>query len=224
MRCGLRLLSNSLTCECRNPQLPGLEEARLRLLPLGHRLASLDRAALEGVTIPESQYQIGWSHGREKLVGDRPDLAKGSFYANPLCEDLLEEMLERRRYISDPRDDKAPEKRKRNDSIESVLKWDECPYSELQDEDIVTLAKMCPGFYHPNVSTSIMRVCKLFYSGTNRNDSDLAERLLARVGNSFQRLWKVDPSGWDYGGQLLRPIRRCHVSGVQAAAGKDSET
>ncbi|EJK77045.1 hypothetical protein THAOC_01149 [Thalassiosira oceanica] len=123
--------------------VPGLEEARMRLLPLGHRLASLDREALEEITVPESQYQCGWSHGREKLVGDRPDLAKGSFYANPICEDLLEVMMERRRYISDSRN--------KNDSIESALKWDECPHSELQDEDLVRLAKSCPGFYHPNV-------------------------------------------------------------------------
>ena len=126
--------------------VPGLDEARLRLLPLGHRLASLDREALQEITVPESQYQCGWSHGREKLVGDRPDLGKGSFYANPLCEDLLEEMMERRRYIFDSSVEKAP-----NSSVDSALKWDECPYSELQDEDLIALAKSCPGFFFPNV-------------------------------------------------------------------------
>lgn len=27
-------------------------------------------------------YNVGWSHGKEKM-GDKPDYAKGSFYANP---------------------------------------------------------------------------------------------------------------------------------------------
>jgi hypothetical protein len=31
---------------------------------------------------PDTFYSFGWSHGREKLQG-KPDLAKGSFYANP---------------------------------------------------------------------------------------------------------------------------------------------
>lgn len=31
-------------------------------------------------------WNVGWSHGKEKL-GDKPDFAKGSFYANPLYDD-----------------------------------------------------------------------------------------------------------------------------------------
>ena len=31
-------------------------------------------------------YNVGWSHGKEKL-GDKPDFAKGSFYANPLFDE-----------------------------------------------------------------------------------------------------------------------------------------
>lgn len=30
-------------------------------------------------------YNVGWSHGKEKM-GDKPDLAKGSYYANPLYD------------------------------------------------------------------------------------------------------------------------------------------
>jgi hypothetical protein len=33
-----------------------------------------------------SMYNVGWSHGKEKL-GDTPDFAKGSFYANPLYDE-----------------------------------------------------------------------------------------------------------------------------------------
>jgi hypothetical protein len=29
---------------------------------------------------------VGWSHGNEKLQGDRPDWAKGSYYGNPLVD------------------------------------------------------------------------------------------------------------------------------------------
>jgi hypothetical protein len=34
----------------------------------------------------ESHYNFGWSHGKEIFVG-KPDMAKGSFYANPLFND-----------------------------------------------------------------------------------------------------------------------------------------
>lgn len=33
-----------------------------------------------------SMYNVGWSHGKEKL-GDTPDFAKGSFYGNPLYDE-----------------------------------------------------------------------------------------------------------------------------------------
>jgi hypothetical protein len=52
-------------------------------------LALLPDDELEKITDKTSGYQVGWSHGREKLEGDKLDLAKGSFYANPLTDDLL---------------------------------------------------------------------------------------------------------------------------------------
>lgn len=33
---------------------------------------------------PASNYNVGWSHGKESLKPGVPDTAKGSFYANPL--------------------------------------------------------------------------------------------------------------------------------------------
>lgn len=38
------------------------------------------------LTDHKSLYNSGWSHGKEKLKGDKPDLAKGSFYFNPLTD------------------------------------------------------------------------------------------------------------------------------------------
>ncbi len=32
---------------------------------------------------PESLYSFGWSHGKEKMKEGKPDIAKGSYYANP---------------------------------------------------------------------------------------------------------------------------------------------
>lgn len=66
--------------------VPGLEEARRRLLPLAHRLAQLPTEVLERYERPEAHYCVGWSRGREKFKG-LPDMAKGSFYANPMWDD-----------------------------------------------------------------------------------------------------------------------------------------
>lgn len=70
--------------------VPRLEPMRHRLLPLARRLAMLPKEELDAVTDEASGYQVGWSHGKEKVEGDKLDLAKGSFYANPLTDNLLE--------------------------------------------------------------------------------------------------------------------------------------
>lgn len=94
--------------------VPGYEAARAVLLPLASALASLPPAELAALEDPGSRWNFGWSHGREKLEGDRvgvsaatpcvacaginlspplltlarsrADTAKGSFYANPLVD------------------------------------------------------------------------------------------------------------------------------------------
>lgn len=38
------------------------------------------------MTDHKSLYNAGWSFGKEKLKGDKPDLSKGSFYYNPLTD------------------------------------------------------------------------------------------------------------------------------------------
>ena len=62
--------------------VPGLVEARKRLLPLAKDFASLDEATKLKYENKETFYSFGWSHGKEKLQG-KPDVSKGSYYANP---------------------------------------------------------------------------------------------------------------------------------------------
>jgi isopenicillin N synthase-like dioxygenase len=70
--------------------VPRLEPMRHKLLTLARDLALLPMEELGAVTDEASGYQVGWSHGKEKVEGDKLDLAKGSFYANPLTDNLLE--------------------------------------------------------------------------------------------------------------------------------------
>lgn len=92
---------------------------------------------------------LSQSHGREKLEGDKPDFSKGSFYANPLTEDLAEAMMERRRYQRarrNPGDDHPID----ND-MEELLCWDASINVIETDEELHTLAKANPAFFAPNI-------------------------------------------------------------------------
>ena len=64
--------------------VPGFAEAKQAFLPMAHALAHLPNLERD-LTDATSLYNAGWSHGKEKL-GDKPDLAKGSFYFNPLTD------------------------------------------------------------------------------------------------------------------------------------------
>ena len=63
--------------------VPGYEEARGTLLPLSRQLAMLPQASLARLEDEASRYNLGWSLGRERLAGGKPDTSKGSFYFNP---------------------------------------------------------------------------------------------------------------------------------------------
>jgi len=65
--------------------IPNWNELRQKVLPLSHKLAHLPAPALKKLEHEPSMWNVGWSHGKEKL-GDKPDLAKGSFYFNPLYD------------------------------------------------------------------------------------------------------------------------------------------
>eukprot|EP01134_Creolimax_fragrantissima_P006486 CFRG6486T1 len=58
---------------------------RNRLLLLSHAISKLPEDELKELEHEESMYNAGWSLGKEKM-GDVPDFAKGSFYANPLTD------------------------------------------------------------------------------------------------------------------------------------------
>jgi hypothetical protein len=63
--------------------IPGYADARRKLIPLSHKLAHLPADVKAKLEHAESMYNVGWSHGKEKM-GDKPDFAKGSYYGNPL--------------------------------------------------------------------------------------------------------------------------------------------
>jgi isopenicillin N synthase-like dioxygenase len=68
--------------------IPGLKRARLDLLPLARKFAILDEDIQNKYVHEESFYSFGWSLGKEKLEG-KPDLSKGSYYANPQYDEPM---------------------------------------------------------------------------------------------------------------------------------------
>ena len=66
--------------------IPDLASLRSALLPLANRYANLPEAVKNETTRPHAYFQVGWSHGNEKLQGDKPDWGKGSYYANPIMD------------------------------------------------------------------------------------------------------------------------------------------
>ena len=65
--------------------IPGFKEKREALLPLAHKIANFSDEQKKEMEAPQFLYSTGWSHGKEKFEG-KPDLLKGSYYANP-CYD-----------------------------------------------------------------------------------------------------------------------------------------
>ncbi|KAJ7770864.1 Clavaminate synthase-like protein [Mycena maculata] len=58
---------------------------RERLLRLAYAFAHLDESVREQYADRYSRYSFGWSHGKEIMNG-KPDLLKGSYYANPVVD------------------------------------------------------------------------------------------------------------------------------------------
>lgn len=56
---------------------------RKKLLSYSSFLANLPASELANVEKPEARYNIGWSHGKEKLDSGKFDTSKGSFYIQP---------------------------------------------------------------------------------------------------------------------------------------------
>mmetsp|Transcript_15166 Transcript_15166/g.23098 ORF Transcript_15166/g.23098 Transcript_15166/m.23098 type:complete len:326 (+) Transcript_15166:171-1148(+) len=64
--------------------VPDFVKAKNNLLSLAHPLVHMEN--LESLEDPKSMYNAGWSHGKEMIKPGQPDLAKGSFYFNPLVD------------------------------------------------------------------------------------------------------------------------------------------
>lgn len=80
--------------------VPGFSSLRQNLLHLSPRLANLPQKVKDELEDPHSRYNFGWSHGKEKLESGKPDLLKGSFYANPILDVPTTDMCLRQRYPS----------------------------------------------------------------------------------------------------------------------------
>ncbi|KAJ7630515.1 Clavaminate synthase-like protein [Roridomyces roridus] len=57
-----------------------------KLLKLSYEFAHLEESVREKYADARSRYSFGWSHGKEIMNG-KPDVLKGSFYANPVVDD-----------------------------------------------------------------------------------------------------------------------------------------
>ena len=67
--------------------IPDFVQTKESFLPLAHQLINLPQSYLNTkLTDESSMYNAGWSHGKEKLKNDAPDLSKGSFYFNPVTD------------------------------------------------------------------------------------------------------------------------------------------
>ncbi|XP_073145404.1 uncharacterized protein [Henckelia pumila] len=67
-------------------EVPGYTSLRRNLLQLAPRLANLPDEVKNKLEDPYSRYNIGWSHGKEQLESGKPDMMKGSYYANPILD------------------------------------------------------------------------------------------------------------------------------------------
>ncbi|KAF9458723.1 Clavaminate synthase-like protein [Collybia nuda] len=89
--------SNSLGIVIIRDLPPAYPAYRERLLRLAYRFANLDENVREKYADPTSRYSFGWSHGKEIMNG-KPDLLKGSYYANPTVENATVSAHDRATY------------------------------------------------------------------------------------------------------------------------------
>lgn len=80
--------------------VPGYVEARAQCLPFGFRFGNLPDNLKAKYEDEESFYSFGWSCGKEKMSGGLPDIAKGSYYANPTFDIPSEDAEEIKAYPS----------------------------------------------------------------------------------------------------------------------------
>ena len=108
---------------------PHYSALRSKLLKLSHQFATQTSKEMRiSLTREDTFYSVGWSHGKEKLEGDKLDMGKGSFYANPLTDSPIESILKR---DFDEEEEEEELKKRRN--------------------EFLTMAEQNPAFYAPNV-------------------------------------------------------------------------
>lgn len=80
--------------------VPGFPLLRQNLLHLSPRVANLPDDVKKKLEDPDSRYNFGWSHGKEKLESGKFDTFKGSYYANPILDVPTTDVAAIRRYPS----------------------------------------------------------------------------------------------------------------------------
>ena len=109
--------------------VPNYPALRSKLLQISHQFATqTPQKSLDKLTKEETFYSVGWSHGKEKLEGDKLDMGKGSFYANPLTDSPIESIL--KRDFDCMEEDEETQRRK---------------------SEFLEMAEQNPAFYAPNV-------------------------------------------------------------------------
>ena len=187
--------------------VPGFVELREELLPLAARLPTLPD--LEDTCVDEaSSYSTGWSHGREKLAGEgRPDFAKGSYYANPLTEDLVQSLIDRHPNGQQQQEDYWRDQATRHPSFYAPNIWPSRSLPQLQ-QSFVSMGKLladvgrliavvCDAYCHQNgVETQFSRILTTSLNAKGRllHYFDMPE---ASEEDALWCGWHNDHVGWE---------------------------
>ncbi len=78
---------------CLVSNIPDFVQKRSQLLWQAELLGQLPKERRARLERPDVHYQVGWSCGVEQFQG-KPDFSKGSFYANPVLDNIAQEVLE----------------------------------------------------------------------------------------------------------------------------------
>lgn len=111
--------------------IPNLDIERQQLLPLGAKIPNIEN--LQELVHAESLYSVGWSHGKEMLQPGQPDYCKGSYYANPLTDNLLHEIIKRNNDTNETTNDYYSEQAKKHPEFYAPNIWPSTSLPELRD-------------------------------------------------------------------------------------------
>jgi isopenicillin N synthase-like dioxygenase len=207
--------------------IPNFIQQRQALLPLAAQVANLpDLTSCES---PESMYSTGWSHGREQMAPGKPDTAKGSYYANPLTEDLVPALIARESASATHQNEHRgaaywKEQAELYPSFYAANVWPAslpvlrtavCDMGRTVQKVGCLLAKVCdaycrahhvPTALHEILSQSLNAKARLLHYFHNPNDGDInaASTASAKDGDDDEQLW----CGWhnDHGEYNMEKI------------------